>query len=376
MDPTWEKALFEKLKTLYYGKDSPAYMSSVSNLYYTAKQHKLPVTIDLVKKFLQSSDAYTNLRPLISRFPRRPYLIAAQGMLVDLDLVDFSRIRSYNRRKAYILVAVDFHSSLTFAEAMNSKKPTETAKAMTKILDDIPFQVYNCITDRGGEFTGKAFRDLLKSHGITHRYTRGLHKVSVVERRIRDIKHRIGRTFDARQSKQWIDVYKNVVNSINHSLHTRLRMRPVDITPEDASTVMHRRHAKYLADLRKMQLPSEQSSVHRKFNLGDCVKIMRPNLKKGVTARMSAPRYSEEVYIISNIVYGPIPLYQLRSLDGTRVERNFYAQELALVSVNAHRIARVRKLGTRVKAGRKEIRVELLSDRTKKWVKDSEFVPI
>ena len=88
-------------------------------------------------------------------------------------------------------------------------------------------------TDKGTEFMGKAFSDLLKKNSIQFFTTENKDiKASIVERFQRTLQECIHRLFTATHSERFVDELQNIVTSYNRTYHRSIRMTPREALDE------------------------------------------------------------------------------------------------------------------------------------------------
>ena len=89
-------------------------------------------------------------------------------------------------------------------------------------------------TDKGNEFLNKCVQTLLnKEYAIEHFTTMGDTKASIVERFNRTLKSRIWRYFTASNTKRFLEVLDDIVDSYNNSYHRSIRMKPSQVRRKD-----------------------------------------------------------------------------------------------------------------------------------------------
>ena len=144
------------------------------------------------------------------------------------------------------------------------------------------------------------------------------YKAAIVERFNRTLKTKIWRYFSAK-NYQWVDELPNFVNAYNNSIHRSIKMKPSEVTPENAMQVwMH------LYSHVKKNTASESD-----VKVGDRVKISKV---KSVFAKGYLPNWTEEEFFVDevNTKYSPIS-YKLIDYHGNPIEGSFYRQELQKV---------------------------------------------
>ncbi|XP_065681585.1 uncharacterized protein LOC136095221 [Hydra vulgaris] len=91
-----------------------------------------------------------------------------------------------------------------------------------------------------------------------------------------------------------------------------------------------------------LNLNSKVSSEHNKlkFTIGDKVRIIK---KKELFEKGYTPRWTEEVFTVSQIQYTDPPTYKITDYNGEEIQGTFYEQELQKTSQEIFRIEKVIK---------------------------------
>ena len=77
-----------------------------------------------------------------------------------------------------------------------------------------------------------------------------------------------------------------------------------------------------------------------KFSVGDKVRI---SVKKKTFEKGYTPRWTEEVFTISQVQYTDPPTYKITDYNGEEIQGTFYEQELQRTSQDIYRIEKVIK---------------------------------
>ena len=75
-----------------------------------------------------------------------------------------------------------------------------------------------------------------------------------------------------------------------------------------------------------------------KFNVGNKVRITK---KKGIFDKGFTPRWTEEVFTVSQIQYTDPPTYKITDSSGEEIQGTFYEQELQKTNQEVYRIEKV-----------------------------------
>ena len=85
-------------------------------------------------------------------------------------------------------------------------------------------------TDHGSECIGKKTQALFQENDIKWFETYNTVKAQVVERFNRTLKDRMYTYFTANDTKQWVDVFPDLVYNYNNSYHRSIKMTPAEAT--------------------------------------------------------------------------------------------------------------------------------------------------
>ena len=127
-----------------------------------ARQLKRPVLEALLRE-----EAYTLHRPVTYKFRRRRILAGGPFDQFQCDLVDVSAYKKANNGIKFLLCCVDVFSKYAWVRTLKNKTMKSVATAFADVLEETrPRKPLYVQTDKGTEFMGKAFFDLLKKNSI------------------------------------------------------------------------------------------------------------------------------------------------------------------------------------------------------------------
>ena len=156
----------------------------------------------------------------------------------------------------------------------------------------------------------KFFQFYVSSTGTGHN--------SICERAIQTYKHRLGRYFTENNTRKWIDVYHDIANAYNKTVHHSTDLAPIDINLKNSRKI----HTKLYGNI---QIPE-----HCRFAVNNVVRIKRKTniFTKGYTAR-----WSSNLYKIKSVHKSNVCFYYLISLDENfpSPKKSFVNEELNLV---------------------------------------------
>jgi hypothetical protein len=250
-------------------------------------------------------------------FPRRKIVVKSIRDLFQCDLIDMTPYAKDNTNYKYVLIVIDCFSKMVYAEAMKTKRGSETAEAMRRILkrSGKPRLVQS---DLGTEFYSPEFRALMKEFNIRHYSTYSVIKASMAERVIRTIKGRLFKEFSYLGSYRWIDILKDVVNSYNNTRHRTIGMKPNEVNKDNEQYLLRTVYA------RKTKIPARKRFLS-KLGEGEHVRISR---YRHVFAKSYHPGWTTEIFKIRKVQQTTPVSYLLEDMTGKPIEGAFYAQEL------------------------------------------------
>ena len=356
----------------YYDLSHEAGYAGARNLVRVNKKKGKPNEKARIYAWLSNQDAYTLHHPIKRKFPRLRYNVTNVDDVWECDLLQLTSIKDYNDGFCYILVVVDVLSKYAWIEPLRDKTARNVASAFEKILDRANPRVPVYLqSDRGKEFVGSAFQNILKKNNIQFRVARNPDiKAAIVERLNRTLRERIWRYFTRQNTKRYVDVVQKIIYAYNHTLHSGTRMKPSEVNLYNA--VKARENLQ-----RRMNGRKRAFGATAKFKVGDFVRISRT---KNTFERGYEKNFSEEVFKIQRISRRQnLYTYILEDLNGEIIDGFFYTEELVLVG--RERIADNQKfkveqvVRTRGRGANKQVLVKWLgySDKFNSWIKASEL---
>ena len=208
----------------------------------------------------------------------------------ECDLLQLTSIKDYNDGYCYILVVIDVLGKFAWVEPLLDKTARNVASAFERITDRAKPRVPLCVqTDRGKEFLGVTFQNLLKRLEMCFRVAGNPDiKAAVVERLNRTLRERIWRYFSHRNTKRYIDVLQKIVYAYNQTLHSGTRMRPAKVNLYNAARARENLDKRARSNYRS----HHRTRPHSKSDVGDHVRVSRT---KNSFERGYEKNFSEEV---------------------------------------------------------------------------------
>lgn len=321
----------ERLNAIYYEPGNDAGYSGARRILHKTKNI---VDKNNFYKWLSAQDTYTLHKRVLRKFPRLHYNVSGFDSVWECDLSDLSSISEYNDNYAYLLFVIDVLSKFLWVEPIKDKSSLTVVEAFKKIFARSKNRKPDTMqSDRGGEFMGNETKNFLKGMGIQHREASNPDiKASIVERVQRTIKEKMFRYLTHRNSKRYIDVLQNIVQSYNDGYHTSIKMAPSAVTI-------------YNAHLAWQNIQKRFKPIKYKKPKFKCLDLVRISKTKGTFEKGYLPNYSEEIFKIKKVLSRRKPtVYILEDLNGEEIDSIFYEQELCKVQVADDRTYKIDKI--------------------------------
>jgi transposase InsO family protein len=312
----------EALHNAYYGLDSPASFTGISQLHRQARKSYPSLTLEQVKSWLSGQDTYTLYRQ-VNRKSKQHSATVVGGIQqqYQADLVEMGNLSRFNGGVRYLLTCIDVFSKRAWVVPLKTKKCEDVAVAFATVLKNgIPKRLQ---TDRGKEFSGAPFQKLLKKHGIAWFFSLNEEvKCAVVERFNRTLQGRLARYFDHYDTNSYLKALPKIVSAYNNSYHRSIKCRPTDVNDQNESDI-------WVTLYGHLQPPGDNK--HR-YVVGDSVRLAH---RKGTFGRGYVEQWTKEVFEICErkLKSGHIPVYIVRDSDGNVIHGFWYERELQRVTV-------------------------------------------
>ena len=259
-------------------------------------------------------------------FPRRRVIVKGIDQIWSADLVDMRAFSKYNKGIRYLLNVIDVLSKYAWSVSIKDK----TGEAITKAFRSItktrkPKMLW---VDRGTEFYNRTFRRWLNEQDIQLYSTENEGKAVVVERFNRTLKSKMWRYFSDNSTNVYIDVLQELVERYNNTKH-----RSIGMTPTEASLKSNEQRVLY-----NLYKDNTRPKQRPRFEIGDRVRITvaKRHFEKGYT-----PNWTEEVFVIHEILPTNPTTYRILDLADEPIIGNFYEQQMQKAVQDTFRIEKV-----------------------------------
>lgn len=311
------------LELLYFNPKNPGSYQSPQRLKAQVdKEGKHSITLEQIVAYLQDQESYSVNRKVFRNFQRSRVLVTGIDDQWEADLADVQEYKKDNENVRYLLFVIDVFTRFLWVEPLSDKTSDEVADGFDAILKETQRHPRRLRTDGGSEFTAVTFEKMLKGENISHIVTHSEKQANYVERVIQTIKKRMLRYMIEANTREYLKILPPLVFSYNHTWHSGIENRPVDITSK--------------ADERKLWWQTywgrepysskRKKKVRFKFNLGD---IVRMSVIRSAFQREYMSRWTMELFKISDrFVRQGQPIYKLVDWANDPVKGTFYEPQL------------------------------------------------
>jgi hypothetical protein len=117
-------------------------------------------------------------------------------------------------------------------------------------------------------------------------------------------------------TKRWIDFIQHFTDEMNNTKHSRMKMKPSEMTQDREEEIMRR----FYATPRPLVMP--------RYRVGDQVRISR---RHHVFDKATRPTFSPSLYVVAEINRKYPVVYRLDDIFGKRLLQTFYEPEIKKV---------------------------------------------
>ena len=355
------------LRNIYYNPVHEASFTGAYKLYKAVvNAGRTDISLNDIKKWLQSQEPYTLQRSVRRRFDRNRVIVSGIADQFDIDLIDMVKFKKNNKGYQYVLIAIDVFSKYVWLRALKDKSGKEVSKALSDVFkDQIPRRIRS---DKGKEFLNKWVQTLLNDKNVLHLVTQNEMKANMAERAIKTLKSKFHRYFTYKQTHNYLDNLQNFAKSYNNTHHSSINMKPNQVNTDNETDVWW---ALYWP--KKPRIPQRKF----KYNVGDQVRISH---LRNVFSREYDQKWTGELFRIWQRYHrGSKVIYRVKDYNGEEIKGTFYEPELQKVHANADTVWKIDKiLRQRKRNGKKQVYVKWLywPDSYNSWIDASEVVDI
>jgi hypothetical protein len=246
------------------------------------------------------------------RFPRRRTYSKGIADLYQIDLADLSNLAPFNDGMRYLLTCIDVFSKRAWAIPLRTKSARNVAEAFERILDERPCNMLQ--SDKGTEFLNYIFQTMLRRRDVKF-YTSENEdiKASVVERLNRTLKSKMFRYFTHNNTRRYVDVLDDLLDSYNNTYHSSIKMTPSEVNVDNEDVVRARLY------------PLKPKTYKWKYDVDDSVRI---SMQKRPFRKGYLGDWSKEIFKVAARLPTVPVTYQLKDLMGDTIKGRFYEFEI------------------------------------------------
>jgi transposase InsO family protein len=347
----------------YTNFKNPGSFAGISSLYRSLKENKKNINKNKLVNWLNSYDTYTLHKPRHKKFIRNKIIVSGIDDTWQADLVDMRSISKENDNFSFILMVIDVFSKFAWGIPLKNKSAQTIIDSFKKIFEDgrIPKKIH---TDQGSEFINKYASEFFEKLGIKIYFINSETKAAVVERFNRTIKERMWRFFTYSNSRRYIDILDDLIQSYNNSYHRSIKTKPCLVNKDNENKIFSNLYG------HDKNADIDLNNVRIKYKIGDKVRIakFKKTFEKGYTQN-----WTKEIFIVHEVILTKeIPCYIIKDYDGEIIEGIFYEKELQKVFKEDEYYKYDKILKTRIKNGKKQYFVswEGYPSKFNSWVTD------
>ena len=220
---------------------------------------------------------------------------------------------------------IGIFSRYAFTIAVKSKSSKDILNGFVKLMRQFheKFGKYpkRVQADEGKEFSNINFNEYLKHKNINFFSTKFTKKAAIVERFNRTLKNIMWKFMDEKGDKNWHDFLTEFTFNYNHSVHSTIKMRPIDVNEKNYDEVFQTLYGKWTV---------KEALIPPKFKVRDKVRVSR---YKSTFEKGYEMTFHNEIYTIYKIFPGSPTVYKLiDENDGDTIFGRFYEWKLQLAS--------------------------------------------
>ena len=235
------------------------------------------------------------------------------------DLVEMRKDRFKNSGYQQIGVFVDIFSKTVFLEPLKNRQAGSILEMIKNVFNRTGRKPWYIFFDRESGIQSALVKSFLKKNGVELYHSFTPVKVSVAERKIRDIKQKLERYFTDTGKRRWLDILPDLEHAENHEIVSSIQMRPVDVNTENEGLVWDKLYGDLIL----------KSPPKPKFQIGDHVRISRKRL---IFTKSYEQSFSSEIFKIKAIKFTPpVNSYILVDEGGEEVQSKFLEEDLVKV---------------------------------------------
>lgn len=313
-----------ELKELYYKPGSPIAYAGMNTVY---KYFKGRLSMKEIKSFLQTSESYSLHFPFKRAKIYNPTYVRYKRQSFQVDIIYMLEFSKENDAIKYMLCCIDVFTRFMWCEPLKNIKSKDVTAAMRKILRRCGGKPKTMTSDKGPEFIGKPFKDLMAENNIKTYLSNG--KCGIVERAQQTLKRIIYKYFSEKDQLRYLDKLKDFIKTYNLHYHRFLKMSPIDAEKEINKNLVLNAHLSHFLNIQKKRKDA-------KFKLGDFVRI---SMERSKFKRSYDQTAVYEVFKIISVNKDlPVERYTLQDESKEVIDGHFTASEIVKVDLADYKV--------------------------------------
>lgn len=272
--------------------------------------------------------------------PRQTAMLRTKSLGTNffMDTFTVTQLSGANNRIKYILVVVDGFSKLLMCALLRAKNVTETKKGLDHILQQLKqnnllafSSVIGC--DQDTAYFSKEITQFLKEKYSVYCYRlRGPKKAFLAEVYGKIIMQRIYRHLSTTKKKRYIEVFDQLVLSINRKKHKNLNMMaPLDVNLGNQNVIQQENQNRY-----DQAMSRKKKNQQKDLQEGDIVLLQSP-VKLFFKAYRGQFDPSFKYKIVKVLRHQTVTRYRLVDLqDDLEMDNTFYRSSLQPIKDEQH----------------------------------------
>ena len=302
----------------YYDPSKPGSFSGKQAFLRELNRRGYTISKEDLDNWLRKQDSYNLHVTPRKKFSRNRIFVPTIDDTWQVDLIDLKKIAKFNNSMNYLLCIIDVFSKFAWVVPLPSKTNNHIIKAFKDVFRSSKRKPKRIHSDQGLEFVGGPTQRFLKEEGVHFYYLSSEMKAAIVERFNRTLKEKMWRYFTHKNSKRYIDVLPQIVDSYNNTYHRSIKLKPISVSKDKEREVFKNLYGEGL------------SKIDIKFKVDDIVRI---SIDKNKFEKSYTPNWKKELYKVDEVVIRPDQaVYKIRSLDeNEEITGIFYEWQLQKV---------------------------------------------
>jgi transposase InsO family protein len=302
----------EETIRMMYENPSTGLGAGVKSIYNKLASRYLGINRNDVEQFLSKQTSYQLTKTVHKKTTNHPMIVKYCNHLWSCDLIDVETYNSKNRKRKYILTAIDHFSKYVFAVGLLNKEPNTIIAGFVEIFTN-QSNVYprKLISDNGTEFKNALFKQFCEDNNIVHVFTmsHSPKQNALIENTNGKIRRNMADVFVRNNSLNWIDHLQEILDSRNSDVHSVTKKAPNDIWKPFIDRELNPNEQDVKNKLDDKARENITKSKSRVLSVNDSVRILmsaihkevRKEIKSGNSKKIIV-KYTPKIYRISRVI--------------------------------------------------------------------------